>query len=70
MAAPSILSPLEGPQCSLNDVFLKVVFSPFSISFFRISVLFRVSVMSLSVSGLDQGFALPVSEGLVYAPRH
>lgn len=64
MAAPSIPSPLEGPQCSLNDVFLKVVFSPFSISFFR------VSVMSLSVSGLDQGFALPVSEGLVYAPRH
>lgn len=72
MAAPSILSPLEGPQCSLNDVLLKVVFSPFSISFFRISVLFRVSVMSLTtvVSGLDQGFALPVSEGLVYAPRH
>lgn len=46
-------------------------------SFFRISVLFRVSVISLTtaVSGLGQGFALlvtvlPVAEGLVYAPRH
>lgn len=39
------------------------MFSPFSISLFKISVLFRVSVMSLStaVSGLDQGFALLVT---------
>lgn len=47
------------------------MFSPFSISLSKISVLFRVSVMSLStvVSGLDQGFAVLVAVIPVLYPK-
>lgn len=55
--------PLYRSHNAVLMTFLKKLFSPFSISFFRISMLFRVSVMSLitAVSGLGQGFALLVT---------
>ena len=53
------------------------MFSPLSMSLFRISVLFKVSVTSLvtAVSGLGKGFALlatiiHVAGGMVHALRH